>query len=97
MVPISMASLHLHTPIPVRPDVIDARYVSFVDAAGLRVLLAERSRRDCALRSSLVIDRLVTAAGIDVPASDDSFGLPRGQTPRRGVRRRDRGLHRRVA
>jgi hypothetical protein len=28
------------TPIPVRPDVIDARYVSFVDAAGLRVLLA---------------------------------------------------------
>jgi hypothetical protein len=94
MVPISMASLHLHTPIPVRPDVIDARYVSFVDAAGLRVLLASC---DCALRSSLVIDRLVTAAGIDVPASDDSFGLPRGQTPRRGVRRRDRGLHRRVA
>ena len=63
--------------VPVRPNVIDARYVSFVDAAGLRVLLAERSRRDCALRSSAVIDRLLAAAGIDVPPSDDSFGPPR--------------------
>jgi PAS domain-containing protein len=63
--------------IPVRPDVIDARYVNVVDAAGLRALLTERERRGCVLQPSLVIDRLVTACGIDVPPADDSFRPPR--------------------
>lgn len=63
--------------VPVRPDVIDARYVNFVDAAGLRALLAEQARSDCGLQPSLVIDRLVTRCGIDLPPADDSSGPPR--------------------
>jgi anti-anti-sigma factor len=62
---------------PVRPDVIDARYVNFVDALGLRVLLAERDRRDSQLQPSLVIERLVTATGAYLPPADQSFGPPR--------------------
>jgi anti-anti-sigma factor len=63
--------------VPVRPDVIDARYVSFVDALGLRVLLAERDRRNCHLQPSLVVERLAAATGAYLPPADGSLGPPR--------------------
>jgi anti-anti-sigma factor len=63
--------------VPVRPDVIDARYVTFIDAAGLRTLLTKRAQSGCRIVASVVVARLITIVGTDVPLIDEPFGPPR--------------------
>ncbi len=62
--------------VPVRPEVIDARYLNFVDAAGLRALLAARNDCDCDIVPSVVLTRLIAVTNTDVPLRHEPFGQP---------------------